>query len=70
VAVVPATPAPPGPKKRGRKKKVQPEVQPVAVAVTQNVAAKVFTIPKAQTYDNYNMFYNRLMMETKESEEK
>jgi hypothetical protein len=47
------------PKKRGRKKKIQPEmVQPPPLA-------KVFTVPKTQTYDNYNKFYRKITEEPK-----
>ena len=39
-------------------------------AALQNTVPKVFTVPKAQTYDNYNKFYVKLLAETKEAEEK
>ena len=50
---------PAGPKKRGRKKKIQPEAipPPVTAAVPQ---AKVYTVPKAQTYNNYHKFFSKL----------
>lgn len=29
--------------------------------MAQSVAPKIFTVPKAQTYDNYNKYYNKLL---------
>lgn len=58
--------APPAPKKRGRKKKVQPEM--VAEVVQPQPAVphvKIFTVPKAQTYDNYHKYYAKIIEETK-----
>jgi Cys-tRNA synthase (O-phospho-L-seryl-tRNA:Cys-tRNA synthase) len=55
------------PKKRGRKKKVQPTVvEPVGVSLVSG--AKVFTVPRTQTYENYTKHYSRIMEETKEKE--
>ena len=61
---------PPAPKKRGRKKKVQPEENTLIAEVVTTAAnpqqVKVYTVPKAQTYDNYHKYYDKIMEETKE----
>lgn len=62
-------PAPNAPKKRGRKKKIRPESIPVpTVDIPAQPSSKVFTVPKAQTYDNYLKYYDKIIDSTKEGE--
>ncbi len=49
------------PKKRGRKKKVVVESAPVPPPPPAVPAPKLFTVPKAQTYDNYLKYYDEIM---------
>jgi hypothetical protein len=67
--VIEAVVPPPAPKKRGRKKKVVVESTNPAQNAPQP-ALKQFTVPKMQTYDNYNKYYDKLMEVRKEETEK
>lgn len=57
--------AAPGPKKRGRKKKIRPETIPIPPEPVPVPASKVYTVPKAQTYDNYLKYYDNILESTR-----